>query len=108
MLWQSFIPITWKLNVLLHVLYKIINKMCAKVVIAQNNTDLPCTKLDINVSKSCAFVKHFETLISSLIQDISVSFRAITTFTYILFIIVCRTCKRTLKFPWNSDKTFLI
>ena len=28
------------------------------------------------------------------------------TFTYILFIIMSRTCNRMLKFPWNSDKPF--
>ena len=28
------------------------------------------------------------------------------TFTYILFIIMSRTCNRMLKFPWNSDKLF--
>ena len=39
------------LNVLLHVLYKIINKICAKVVIAQKDSVLFCIKLDINVSK---------------------------------------------------------
>ena len=49
-------------------------KIHVKVVITQNDTDLSCIKLDINVSKFCAFVKHFETLISSLIQDKSVSF----------------------------------
>ena len=27
-------------------------------------------------------------------------------FTYILFIIISRTCNRMLKFPWNSDKLF--
>ena len=27
--------------------------------------------------------------------------------TYILLTILCRTCKRTFKFPWNSDKIFL-
>ena len=62
------------LNILSHVLYKIINKMCVKAIIAQNDTDLSCIKLDINVSKCFAFVKHFETLISSLIEDKSVSF----------------------------------
>ena len=45
-----------------------------KTKIAQNDTDLSCLQLHINVSKCCAFVKHFETLISSLIQDKSVSF----------------------------------
>ena len=48
--------------------------MYVKVVIAQNDTDLSCIKLYINVSKCCAFVKHFETFILSLIQDKSVSF----------------------------------
>ena len=32
-------------------MYKIINKIYVKVVIAQNDTDLSCIKLDINVSK---------------------------------------------------------
>ena len=54
------------LSVLLHVLHKIKNKINVKTQIAQNNTDLSCIKLDINVSKCCAFVKHFKTLISSL------------------------------------------
>ena len=71
---KSFIAIPWKFNVLLHVLYKIINKICVKTEIAENDTDLSCLQLDINVSKCCAFVKHFETLISSLKQDKSVSF----------------------------------
>ena len=55
------------LNVLLHVLYKIINKIYAKVVIAQNDTHLSCIQLDINVSKCFTKAQHFETLISSLI-----------------------------------------
>ena len=50
-------------NALLHVLHKIINKTHANVI-AQNDTAFPGIKLDINVSKCCAFVKHFETLIS--------------------------------------------
>ena len=62
------------LNALLHVLYKIINKIYVKVVIAQNDTDLSCIKLDINVSKCFTKAQHFETLTSSLIQDKSVSF----------------------------------
>ena len=37
------------LNVLLYVLYKIINKMYVKTEIAQNDTDMSCIKLDINV-----------------------------------------------------------
>ena len=57
-----------------HVLYKIINKTHAKVIIAQNNTDLSCIELDIHVSKCFTKAQHFETLISSLIQDVSVSF----------------------------------
>ena len=40
------------------------------------------------------------------LSEKSVSFCAITTFTCILFIIMYRTSKRTLKFLWNSDKTF--
>ena len=59
---KSFILFHVNLNVLLHVLYKIINKMYVKTEIAQNDTDLSCIKLDINVSKCYAFVKHFETL----------------------------------------------
>ena len=70
---KSFILFHGNLNVLLHVLYKIINKMYEKTKIAQNDTDLSCIKLDINVSKCYAFVKYFETLISSLIHDKSVS-----------------------------------
>ena len=62
------------LNVLLHVLYKIINKIYVKVVIAQNGTDLSCIKLDINASKCFTKEQHFETLISSLMQDKSVPF----------------------------------
>ena len=92
------------LSILVHVLSIIINKIHVKVLIAQKDTDL---SLYLNVLKWCAFVKYFETLILSLIQDKSVSFRAITTFTYILFILY-RTCKRTLKFPWNSNKTLTI
>ena len=30
------------------------------------------------------------------------------TFTYILFIILYRTCKGTFKFLWNRDKTFAV
>ena len=71
---KSFIAIPGKFKCLLYVLYKIINKMDVKVVIAQNDTDLSCIKLDVNVLKCCAFVKHFETLILSLIQEKSVSF----------------------------------
>ena len=55
------------LNFPLKVLYKIKNKTNVKAEIAQNDTDLSCIKLDINVSKCCAFVKHFETLILSVI-----------------------------------------
>ena len=62
------------LNVLLHVLYKIKNKIHVKTEIAQNDTDLSCVKLDINVIKCCTKAQHFETLISNLIQDKSVSF----------------------------------
>ena len=36
------------------------------------------------------------------------SLLAITTLTYILLIILCRTCKGIFNFLWNSDKTFLI
>ena len=71
---KSFITISWKFRVLLHVLYKVINKIDVKTEIAQNDTDLSCIKLDISVSKCCVFVKHFETVISSLIQYKSVSF----------------------------------
>ena len=39
------------LNVLLHVMYKIINKIYVKVVIEENGTDLSCLKLHINASK---------------------------------------------------------
>ena len=53
------------LNVLLYVLYKIINKICVKTKIAQNDTDLSCIKLDITVSKCFTKAQHFETLISS-------------------------------------------
>ena len=54
-------------------MYKIKHKIYVKPEIAQNDIDLSCIKLDINVSKGCAFVKHFETSIS-FIQDKSVSF----------------------------------
>ena len=57
--------------------------MYVKTEIAQNDTDFCYIKQDINVSKSCVFVKHFETLISSLIQQKSVSFCAISVFIYI-------------------------
>ena len=57
------------LNVLFSVLYKIINKICVKTEIAQNDTDLSCIKLDTNVSKCFTKAQHFETLISSLIQN---------------------------------------
>ena len=53
--------------------------MHVKAEIAQNDTDLSCIKLCINVSKCCAFAKHFETLILGLIQDKS----AISAFAYI-------------------------
>ena len=53
------------LNVLLYVLYKIIKKKNVKTEIAQNDTDLSCIKLDINVSKCFTKAQHFETLISS-------------------------------------------
>ena len=62
------------LSTLLHVLDIMINKIYVKVVITQNDTDLSCIKLYINVLKCCAFVKHFKTLILRLIQDKSVSF----------------------------------
>ena len=39
------------------------------MVIAQNDTDLSCIKFDINVSKCFTKARHFETLISSLIQN---------------------------------------
>ena len=55
---------------------------------AQNDNDLSCIKLDINVSKCCAFVKHFETVISSLIQDKSVSFWAISVL-HIFYLLFC-------------------
>ena len=70
---KSFIDISWKFKCPL-TCYKIINKICVKTEIAQNDTDLSCLQLDINVSKCCAFVKHFQTMISSLIQDKLVSF----------------------------------
>ena len=71
---KSFITIPRKFKCPLTCPYKIINKVYVKTEIAQNDTDLSCLQLDINVSKCCAFVKHFKTLISSLIQDKSVSF----------------------------------
>ena len=49
------------LNVLLYVLYKIINKIYVKTEIAQNDTDMSCIKLDINVSKYFTKAQHFET-----------------------------------------------
>ena len=61
-------------NVLLHVLYKIINKIFGKTELAKNDTDLSCIKFDINVSKSFTKAQNFETFISSLIHDKSVSF----------------------------------
>ena len=61
-----------------------INIMHVKAVIAQNDIDLSCIKLDINVSKCFTKAQHSETLISSLMQDKSVSFGAISAFTYIL------------------------
>ena len=48
--------------------------MYVKVLIAQNDTDLSCIKLDINVSKCFTKAQHLLTLILSLIQDKSVSF----------------------------------
>ena len=54
-------------------MYKIINKICVKVIIAHNDTDLSRIKLDINVSKCFTKAQHFETLISSLILEKSVS-----------------------------------
>ena len=62
------------LIILLHVLDIIINKIYVKIVIAQNDTDLSCIKLYINVLKCYAFVNHFKTLILRLIPDKSVSF----------------------------------
>ena len=50
--------------------------MYVKTKIAQNDTDLFCVKLDINVLKCFTKVQHFETLIFKF------------------------------KFSWNSDKTF--
>ena len=67
MLKESLLIFHGNLNVLLHVLYKIINKICVKTKIAQNDTDLPCIKLDITVSKCFTKAQYFETLISSLI-----------------------------------------
>ena len=92
---------------LTHVLYKIINKMYVNMEIAHNDTDLSCCQLDINDSKCCAFVNHFETLRSSLIQDKSRSFSAISVFTHILFIILYRTYKRNLNFHRITIKLFL-
>ena len=60
------------LNILLCVLYRIINKISVKVILAQIDTDLSC--ININVSKCFTKAQHFETLISGLIQDKSVSF----------------------------------
>ena len=64
---KSFIAIPWKFKCPLTCPVQIINKIFVKTEIAQNDTDLSCLQLDINVSKCCAFAKHFETLISSLI-----------------------------------------
>ena len=86
------------LNALLHVLYKIKHKINVKTKIAQN---LSYVKLDINVLKCFTKGQNFVTLISSLIQDKSASFLAVSVFTYILFFIMCSTCKRTFKFQWN-------
>ena len=99
---KCFIAIPWKFKCPLTC------PVCVKTELAENATDLFCIKLDINVSKCFTKVQHFETLISSLIQNKSVSFSASSVFTHILFIILYRTYKRTFKFLWNSDKTFLI
>ena len=64
----------FRLQLMMKVWLVLINKIYVKTEIAQNDADLSCIKLDINVLKCCAFVKHLETLISSLIQDKSASF----------------------------------
>ena len=51
------------LNVLLYILYKIINKIYIKVIIAQNDTDLSCINLNINVLKCFTKAQYFKTLI---------------------------------------------
>ena len=61
------------LNVLLYVLYQIIDKIYVKVV-AQNDADLSCINLNINVLKCFTKAQHLKTLISSLIEDKSVQF----------------------------------
>ena len=48
--------------------------MDVKTKVSQNDTDLFCIKLHINASKCFTKAQHFETLVSSLIQDKSVSF----------------------------------
>ena len=63
MLCKGFIAIPLKLNVLIYILYQILNKIKVKVVIAQNDTDLSCINLNINVLKFFTKAQHFKTLI---------------------------------------------
>ena len=66
---KSFIAIPKKFKFFLHVLHKIINKTYVKAKIAQNDIHLTSINLVFNVSKCFTKAQHFETLISSLIQD---------------------------------------
>ena len=63
MLCKSFIAIPLKLNVLIYILYQMLNKIKVKVVIAQNDTDFSCFNLNINVLKFFTKAQHFKTLI---------------------------------------------
>ena len=57
------------------------------------------------VSK-CAFVKHFETLISSLIQESQCHSEVLRLLHRFYLLFFYGTCKGTFTFPWNSDKAF--
>ena len=63
-----------------------------KVAIAKSDTDLFCIKCLIGVLNS----KYGMSLIEIMKHNYKVSY---TTFTYILLIILCGTCRGTFNFP---------
>ena len=86
---------------------KIKNKIHAKTETAQNDTDFSCIKFDINVSKGYAFVKHFETLISNLIQQqISVILSYFSFYKYFILFFCTGRVREHLNFHGIVIKLF--
>ena len=84
------------LNVHLHVCYKIINRICVKVVIAQNDTDLSKIK-PFNVTKCFTKGQHGK---FQIIKHINYNFSKVSCYDFNVsfLIILWRICEGTFNF----------